>query len=372
MRVPRFVLVAVLALALAPAAPAAAAAPPLGSRALGRTADAVPAASAMAIRARARSAAEISRVKVFVARRSGVRRLAVALYASRHGRPARRLAAGELAAPRRGVFNAVPIPARRLAAGRTYWIAVLARGGSLRSRRPVTACQAIERGARRLPPRWRGGQRSACRATMFAPGAGSAAPGPAAGGGEPPPGGALTPGAGLRAPARAVVDEAIDAPFIRHGRRFSGGADTNEGWGGGSPVILAAASYAGDTAADAALLAQMRDTIAGGNEPVADGGYAAQHERWVTGMYAIARHTPRIWNALGADEKRRIDLLMRGALIASAFTTSDTNPYVLAGTQQHSLDGDDNLDRDWNPNYREGMAGMLLVGAAYFGSGAAA
>jgi hypothetical protein len=64
--------------------------------------------------------------------------------------------------------------------------------------------------------------------------------------------------------------------------------------------------------------------------------------------------------------------VMRGALVASAFTTSDSNPYVRAGSQQYSLDGDDNLNRDWNPNYREGMAGMLLVGASYFGSGAAA
>jgi hypothetical protein len=180
------------------------------------------------------------------------------------------------------------------------------------------------------------------------------------------------PGAALQPPARAVVDEAIAAPLIRHGRRFSGGADTNEGWGGGSPVILAAASYAGDTSADAALLRQMRDAIAGGNEPVADGGYAAQHERWITGMFAIARHTPRIWDALSAAERRRAHLLMTGALVGSAFTTSDSNPYVAGGGQQRSLDGDDNLHRDWNPNYREGMAGMMLVGASFFGSGAAA
>src|SRR5690606_14561291 len=52
--------------------------------------------------------------------------------------------------------------------------------------------------------------------------------------------------------------------------------------------------------------------------------------------------------------------------------TSDGNPYVLAGAQQYSLDGDDNLNRDWNPNYREGMAGGALVGVVYFDSPAGA
>ena len=50
---------------------------------------------------------------------------------------------------------------------------------------------------------------------------------------------------------------------------------------------------------------------------------------------------------------------MRGALVASAFTTADDNPYVKAGTQQCTLDGDSDVNRDWNPNYREGVIGML-------------
>jgi hypothetical protein len=360
MRFPRLLLPTVLVAALVPAAPAAAAAPALGGKAMRAKPGNVAAGTVVTIRARARARTAISRLRVFVARRSGARSLRVGLYASRRGKPGRRLAKGRVAHVRRGQFNTARIRRVSLQAGRHYWIAALPRRGSLRSRRPAARCVARARRAGSLPRRWRGGRRAACRMTAFAPGATPAGPGGA------------VPGIALRPPARAVVDEAIAAPFIRHGRRFSGGADTNEGWGGGAPVILAVASYAGDTSADARLLAQMRDTIAGGNEPVADGGYAAQHERWVTGMYAIARHTPRIWNALTAAERQRIDLVMRGALVASAFTTSDSNPYVLADSQQYSLDGDDNLNRDWNPNYREGMAGMLLVGASYFGSGAAA
>ena len=365
MRVP--LLVAAAMATFLHAAPAAAA-PVLGDGEMRRARGAVPAGTTVAVRAKAQASARITRVRVFVARGSRARSLSVALYQSRGGKPARRLAAGRRSGLREGAFNAVGIRARRLTAGRRYWIAVHAPGAALRSRRPSGSCRAL---ARRGAPvaRWRGGRRTACAVTAFA----SAAIRPVSGPDDAPPSdGALPAGAALRAPARAVVDQAIAAPLIRHGRRFSGGADTNEGWGGGSPVILALASYAGDTSADAALLRQIRDAIAGGNEPVADGGYAAQHERWITGMFAIARHTPRIWEALTAAERHKADLLMTGALVGSAFTTSDTNPFVAGGGQQRSLDGDTNMNRDWNPNYREGMAGMLLVGASYFGSGSAA
>ncbi|MEM9235467.1 MAG: hypothetical protein AAGB14_01720, partial [Verrucomicrobiota bacterium] len=39
----------------------------------------------------------------------------------------------------------------------------------------------------------------------------------------------------------------------------------------------------------------------------------------------------------------------------------------LGGSQQRALDGDSNLNRAWNPNYREGMTGGVLTGMTYFG-----
>jgi hypothetical protein len=111
----------------------------------------------------------------------------------------------------------------------------------------------------------------------------------------------------------------------------------------------------------------VRDLISGGNEPISNGGYPAQHERWGTGMLAVVKRTPRIWNQLTTAEKHEIDLVMEGMLFSSAFTTSDTNPYVTSGGQQRTLDGDIDLHRDWNPNYREGMVGGILEAAAYFG-----
>jgi hypothetical protein len=176
----------------------------------------------------------------------------------------------------------------------------------------------------------------------------------------------------LNSPSQAAVNAAIACPLISYGSWYNGGAYTNGAWFGGASITLAVASYAGNTTADARLLQQIRHTLTAGNEPCANGGYPAQHERHVTGMFAIVRQTPRIWDQLSAAEKSKIDLVMKATFVASAFTTSNNNPYVLAGSQQYSLDGDSNLNRDWNPNYREGMLGGVLVGMVYFGGPVAA
>lgn len=176
----------------------------------------------------------------------------------------------------------------------------------------------------------------------------------------------------LPGPSQATVDAAIAAPLIRYNRNLPGGAHTDGAWHGGASVTLAVAAFTGNTLADARLLQQIRYTITGGNDISANGGYPAQHERHVTAMFAIAKQTPRIWDQLTAAEKTRIDLLMKAAFVASAFTTSDNNPYVKAGTAQYTLDGDGNVHRDWNPNYREGMIGGVLVGMVYFDGPAAA
>jgi hypothetical protein len=171
----------------------------------------------------------------------------------------------------------------------------------------------------------------------------------------------------LNSPSQTAVNAAISAPMISFRRDFSGGAYTNGAFYGGASITLAVASYAGNTTADARLLQQIRHSLVGTNAICANGGYPAQHERHVTGMVVIVKHTPRIWNQLTAGEKSKIDLLMKAALVASAFTTSDNNPFVLGAGGERTLDGDFNIGRGWNPNYREGMLGGVLVGMVYFG-----
>ena len=179
-------------------------------------------------------------------------------------------------------------------------------------------------------------------------------------------------GADLASPSQPAVNAAVGTQLITFRRSFSGGAHTNGAWFGGASITLAVASHAGNTTADARLLEQIRHTLTPGNEPTANGGYPAQHERHATGMFVIVKNTPRIWDQLTAAEKARIDLIMKATLVANAFTTSDNNPFVKADTQEYALDGDSNLNRDWNPNYREGMIGGVLTGLAYFGGAAPA
>ena len=171
----------------------------------------------------------------------------------------------------------------------------------------------------------------------------------------------------LAAPPKDAVDAAIKAPLVKHNRAIKGGAHTNMSDLGEAPVILAAAALSGDTSADARLLEQMRYSLQGGNDLTCNGGYPAQHDRDITTMYAIAKLVPRIWTQLTPKEQHAIDLVMQAAFVASAFTSSDKNPFYVAKTQQYSLDSDSNLNRDWNPNFREGIVGGVLIGVIYFG-----
>jgi hypothetical protein len=366
----------VLALWAAPAA-SAASTPLLGGH---RASSADPArtgtGTARAKRLSATGSGLAQRLQVHVARGSTLHRLRAGIYADRRGRPGRLLGAGVTSVTRRG-WVSISLRPVRVVAGHHYWIAVLPARGVLRSGRRGACRSETTRGRslHRLPRRWRRGRsRHRCApAALALPVTGSdGAPLPPPGGAGDGPDRSLPPGAVLRSPAQAIVDAARTKPLIRYGRRYPGGGDVSEGWGGGAPVVLAIASYSGNRSADARLLEQIRDSLAGGNEPVADGGYATQHERWITGMLAIVRHTPRIWDQLSSQEHRRAHLLMTGALVGSAFTTSDGNPYVVSGDVQRTLDGDTNVHRDWNPNFREGMLGMLLVAAAYFGGPAEA
>ena len=141
-------------------------------------------------------------------------------------------------------------------------------------------------------------------------------------------------------------------------------AHTTGAWDAGKTFVLAVAAWQGDAKADAPLLRQIRSNLQGDRCLVAAGGYAAQHELIFTGSCALIRKTPRLWEQLTADEKRRMDLLVKAALVASAYTTSDAGN---ARGQNTDLLGGKNLGRGWNPNFQEGMVGTMIVATAWLG-----
>ena len=167
-------------------------------------------------------------------------------------------------------------------------------------------------------------------------------------------------------PPQSILDVGRDAPLIRYNRYLSGGGHTNGGATGGWQIAHALAVRAGNASADAKLLEQIAYNLDGANALSANGGYPAQHELHLTGTYAIVRHVPRFWNErLTADQRRTIDLVMTAAMVASAYTTADAT--YAGGAMPTALDGDTNLHRNWNPNFREGMFGALIAAMVYFG-----
>ncbi|NLF30379.1 MAG: lyase [Planctomycetes bacterium] len=158
----------------------------------------------------------------------------------------------------------------------------------------------------------------------------------------------------------AAAEEAWTYMYTHDRSAHTNGADIC-----GRTFLLAVASWTGDTTGDARLLKQIRHNLQGDTCLVAAGGYGSQHERIFTGSCVLIRHTPRLWNQLTEDEKHRMDLLMKAALVASAYTTSDAG--AAEGRANGDLMGGRNLHRDWNPNFREGMIGMMIVGTIWLG-----
>ena len=186
---------------------------------------------------------------------------------------------------------------------------------------------------------------------------------PGADAGDGPDAGGVGQGVAFPVIDPSVLTDAIGQGLTYY-RRNGNGEPYCGGACDGAPVMLAVAAYAGQTAADARLLQQMRHVLGNGNDPIGNGAYVAVLERDVTAMFAIARRVPRVWGQLTAAEVEKIDLIMKATLVADAYMTSDASAKGVA--EVTSLDGE-TASRDHNPNYREGMIGAVLVSTAYFG-----
>ena len=129
----------------------------------------------------------------------------------------------------------------------------------------------------------------------------------------------------------------------------------------GSEVVKALNAYCGDSGLNANLLVQLRHAFSPYMGPTATGGYQDQKQLGVAFMFLLAKRTPAIWNQLSAAEHALVDLNMEALMYSSTFTTKDEVAI------SRGMDGDTNVDRDWNPNYQNGMVGMIIMTALYWG-----
>lgn len=130
---------------------------------------------------------------------------------------------------------------------------------------------------------------------------------------------------------------------------------------------MTATAACGDSQADARLIEQIRNVLVPGQGLTSPGGYADQHQVGMLATFAIISRIPRLWDQFTLGEKLKMELMLEASLVSNAFLTSDNNPFVLGAGPQRAIDGDRNVNRDWNPNYRNGNLGSVIVTAAHFG-----
>ena len=122
-----------------------------------------------------RRAGRVSRISVYVDPHNRAKELIVGLYSNRPGGPLRRLASGTRASLKAGSWNAVRVTSATVRSRRTYWIAVLGRGGMLYFRdHKVGSCEGeMSRGFSlgSVPSLWANGtRRNACPISAYATG----------------------------------------------------------------------------------------------------------------------------------------------------------------------------------------------------------
>ncbi|HEX3688932.1 MAG TPA: hypothetical protein VHV28_04520, partial [Solirubrobacteraceae bacterium] len=102
-------------------------------------------------------------VNVYLDSHNRASTIVAAIYSDNHGQPGSRLATGSLSSPKAGAWNAVPISAASVASSKSYWIAILGKGGTAYFRdRSQGPCQSINSHQARLtslPSTWTSGTR---------------------------------------------------------------------------------------------------------------------------------------------------------------------------------------------------------------------
>ena len=121
----RVALLCVLAIAVLAAPPAAQADGFAGSKTIRDKRDSSPTGRAQAFAQRARASGRISRLNVYLGRRSTASAVRLGLYSGARSRPGRRLASCTLRRPRAGTWNSCRVAPVRVAKRTRYWMAIL-------------------------------------------------------------------------------------------------------------------------------------------------------------------------------------------------------------------------------------------------------
>jgi hypothetical protein len=178
-------------------------------------------------------------------------------------------------------------------------------------------------------------------------------------------------GGGSTSFTQADIDAAVAAPLIAFAAPTS--ADPRPGT---SPTnILAAkvlyylalveyedpdATASDGTTVDSALLAQVANLVAGGNEPDADGGLEGWSAAPVAQALLLLKNGPA-WSQLPATEQSDVVLLEAAMGYAGNYTYNDANDF------SSGICGFGDFNKTNNPNYQDGYVDVELAAILFFG-----
>ena len=105
----------------------------------------------------------MAKLTVYLDSANRATRLVAGVYANTNGHPGRLLTQATLTSVTSGAWNAITVPKASVAAGTTYWIAVLSPSGGARCRSATSSGAGARRPARKralstLPQTWTTGQ----------------------------------------------------------------------------------------------------------------------------------------------------------------------------------------------------------------------
>jgi hypothetical protein len=173
---------------------------------------------------------------------------------------------------------------------------------------------------------------------------------------------------------QADIDAAVAAPLIAFAAPTSAvprpGTNPTDIYEAKVLYYLALVEYEdpGATASDgttveSALLAQVANLVAGGNEPDADGGLEGWAHAPVAQALLLLRNGPA-WNELPATEQYNVTLLEAAMGYAGNYTYNDANDF------SSGICGYGDFSKTNNPNYEDGYVDVELAAIEFFGPAA--
>jgi Cellulose binding domain len=114
------------------------------------------------------------------------------------------------------------------------------------------------------------------------------------------------------------------------------------------------------TTVESALLAQVANLVAGGNEPDADGGLEGWAHAPVAQALLLLKNGPA-WESLSATEQYDVSLLEAAMGYAGNYTYNDANDF------SSGICGYGDFSKTNNPNYEDGYVDVELAAIEFFG-----